>query len=267
MSLRNDLGLLNSIEYPRTAEGFINWRAMLKPEHLYVNPSYEDELKTRFNVKSTRDIDVTKCEDKHLLVLLEGWRYLMKLRGVKSVNVKMDYVSNEKATATCTIEFLGNFETNGESFTWADTASASLYSVTGSFQLHLEAMAANRALARCVRAALGIKIYGKDEFDAKANEKFENALKAGTNPLLPQTASNSDAQTAISPQEKLRDDCATLGYTFESLKTRSCEAYVTHPQDFTTDPNTWEDWDSIPRRDVYTLSMKIKEAKAKKKKA
>ncbi|MBF0442918.1 MAG: hypothetical protein HQK54_13510 [Oligoflexales bacterium] len=267
MSLRDESGLLKSVEYIRTPEGFINWRAMLKPEHLYVNPSYEDELKTRFNVKSTRDIDVTKCEDKQLLVLLEGWRYLMKLRGVKSVCLKMDYVSNEKATATCSIEFIGNFETGGESLTWADTASASLYSVTGSFQLHLEAMAANRALARCVRAALGIKIYGKDEFDAKANEKFENALKTGVNPLLPQSSPHADAQTAISPQEKLRDDCSSLGYTFEALKTRSAEAYVTHPQDFTSDPNTWEDWDSIPRRDVYTLSVKIRDAKAKKKKA
>ena len=264
--LRDHNGLLRNVEYPRNPDGFVNWRAMLKPEHLYVNPDYEDELKMRFGVKSRRDIDVTQCEDKQLLVLLDGWRYLLRLRGVKAVDIKMDYVSNEKAAATCTVELIGNFETNGEPMRWADSGSASLYSVGGSFQLHLEAMAANRALARCVRAALGVRIYGKDEFDSEANKKFESALKSGTNPLLEtKVETTTSASVSISPQDKLKEDCDLLGFTFDVIKARSMETYTQTPEEFTSDPSTWTDWESIPRRDVYTLSVKIKNGKKKKK--
>ena len=85
-SLRDSLGLIKGQEYPRLPDGRINWRAMLKPEHLYVNPDYDVELKTKFGVQSRRDIDVTKCADHELLVLLEGWRYLLRLRGVRALS-------------------------------------------------------------------------------------------------------------------------------------------------------------------------------------
>lgn len=265
--LRDHNGLLRNVEYPRRPDGFINWRAMLHPEHLYINPDYEEELKTRFNVKSRRDIDVTQCEDKQLLVLLDGWRYLLKMRGVNSVDIKMDSITPEKAAATCSIEFIGNFETNGQPMRWSDVGSASLYSVTNTFQLHLEAMAANRALARCVRAALGIRVYGKDEFDSEANSKFEQALKSGVNPLLEPKAEANQPMTvvSISPQDKLQEDCEKLGFTFDVIKGRSIVTYAETPGEFTSDPNTWTDWQSIPRKDTYTLSVKIKKGKAKKK--
>jgi len=271
-SLRGPDGLLRNVDYPRGLNGFVDWRAMLRPEHLYVNPDYETELKTRFNVKSRRDIDVTQCEDRQLLVLLDGWRYLLKMRGVQSIKVTMDHVSNEKAAATCTIKFIGNFETNGEPFEWSDVGSASLYSVSGSFQLHLEAMAANRALARCARAALGIRIYGKDEFDSEANGKFEDALKTGTNPLLAKEDTGAAIAEAvreavsISPQDKLKEDCSKLGFSFDIIKERSAVSFAANPTEFTSDPQTWTDWDSIPRRDAYTLSVKVKNGKGKGKK-
>lgn len=231
-NLRDSNGLLKTFNYPRNPDGSVNWRAMLLPEHLYVNPDFEDELKVKFNVKSRRDIDVTKCADHQLLVLLEGWRYLLKMRGVRSVDIKMDHISNEKASATCSIELIGNYETNGEPIRWSDSASASLWSVSGSFQAHLEAMAANRAFARCVRAVLGIKIYGKDEYDPKANAEYVKALKNGdikipdapsaVSPLpFPETKTDSTESSvnnsSLAPWQLLRDKCASMSHTSAAI--------------------------------------------------
>jgi hypothetical protein len=274
-SLRSSNGLLKTVTYPRNLDGSVNWRAMLLPEHLYVNPDFEDELKVKFNVKSRRDIDVTKCADYQLLVLLEGWRYLLKMRGVRSVDIKMDHISNEKASATCSIELIGNYETNGEPIRWSDSASASLWSVSGSFQVHLEAMAANRAFARCVRAVLGIKIYGKDEYDPKANAEYVKAIKNGdikvsdapgsVSPLpLPETKAesigSSGNNSSLAPWQLLRDKCASMSHTFESIR----KSAISNKADFRSDPGQWKDWEAIQPADVYTLLSKITATKKSK---
>jgi len=267
---RNDLGLLENIEYIFNADGTINWRAMLKPEHLYVNPDFEKDLKEKFGVKSRKDIDITKCDDNQLLVLLEGWRYLLKLRGVRAVNVRMDSISETKAAATCFIDFIPNFE-NPEGLTWSSSASASLYNVSGSFQLHLEAMAENRAFARCVRAALGVKIYGKDEFDSNANKAFENALQTGSNPILNAVTGKSEAKEAptapvvITPQDTLAKLCSNLdkngSHSFDKIKQQA----IANLAIFDSDPNDWQKFDDIPNKDVWTLLTKINQAAASKK--
>ena len=260
---RDELGLLSHIHYPKNPDGTINWRALISPAHLYVNPDYEAELKTRFNVSSRRDIDVTKVPDHQLLVTLDGWRELLRLRGYRSVRYPILTSSATLASATCEIEFLGNYETNGQAVIHSDTADASVYSVSGKFQLFLSAMAANRAFARTVRTFLNVPIYGKDEFDPEANKGFETALKSGSNPLI------TPVEAAVEPKSReftgkglLKDKCSNRKkvITFEALKTRAIEV-----GDLTSDPSTWESFDSIPDLDAYTLLTRIEKSDTEKK--
>lgn len=259
---RGPNGLLVDYVHQFNADGSVNWRASLLPEHLYVNPDYEKELKMQFGVTSRRQIDVTKVEDRKLLVLLDGWRHLLKLRGFKSVIIKMDSVTPEKAAATCTIELIGNYETGGQPITFSDSASASLYSVSGSFQLHLEAMAANRALVRCARAALGVKIYGKDEFDAEANAQYLKELESG---LSPQKVSVSETSSSGKPDikawERVRTVATQKGFTFEQVRTSAQGVFDKCAKDpefaktnrLNVDPSTWTDFSSIDGLDAYTI--------------
>jgi len=262
---RNADGLIEGVEYARNADGSINWRAMIKPAHLYINREYESELKARFNKKSVWDIDVTQVEDKHLLILLAGIKDLARLRGYRSVRQKVDSVTNEKAVVTCEIEFIGNYETGGEPIVFSDVGSASLYSVSGTFQLHLEAIAANRAFVRCVRNALGVNIVGKDEFDARANSAYsEDLAKNGRSPILAVAKEGFTAEVSgFTVQHKLAEKCTSLGaeYTFEKIKERAMQL----KEQFKSDPATWTGFDeSIPQPDCFTLLDKLREVAEKK---
>lgn len=273
---RDTNGLLTCYAHHFNGDGSVNWRAMLLPEHLYVNPDFEKELKMQFGVTSRRQIDVTKIEDKKLLVLLDGWRYLLRLRGYRSIDIKMDSVTPEKAAATCTIELIGNYETQNQPITSSDSASASLYSVSGSFQLHLEAMAANRALIRCARAMLGVKIYGKDEFDGEANAQYLRDLESG---LSPQKMVASEIAPSGKPDikawERVRTVATQKGFTFEQIKGRATElneqckkdAELAKTSRLINDPNTWTGFESLDGGDAYTiLTLMEKAGKATKNK-
>ncbi len=259
---RDSDGLLSAIHHPRRPDGRIDWRAMVSPQFLYVNPDYEDELKTRFNVKSRRDIDPTKVPDNQLLIMLGGWEELLRLRGYKSHKYPILISRDGAVSVTCEIEFLGNFETDGHHVTHSAAAGANLHSVSGKFQLHLEAMASNAAFARCVRTFLNVPIYGKDEFDSDANKQFENKLKNGENPLIaPKIEATSQQDMSTDPHGWLRGKCLNRkkAITFEALKTRACEI----KEGWVTDPQTWKGFgkdEGIGPRDIWTLGNMIDKA-------
>ena len=265
---RDEFGLLKGVQHQFNEDNSVNWRACLLPEHLYVNPDYEKELKMQFGVTSRRQIDVSKVEDRKLLVLLDGWRHLLKLRGFKSVNIKMDSVTPEKAAATCSVELIGNYETGGIPITFSDSASASLYSVTGSFQLHLEAIAANRAFVRCVRAALGVKIYGKDEFDSDANAQYLKDLEGGLTPQKIVTTETGTSKPDIKAWERVRTVATQNNFTFEQIKARAIELYEKCRTDvelaktsrLINDPSTWTGFDSLDGGDAYTILTLMEKA-------
>lgn len=257
---RDSQGLLTSVNYLRKPNGAIDWRGMINPSFLYINPDYEVELKTRFNVKNRRDIDPTKVEDHQLLITLGGWQELLRLRGYKSLRYPIMTSRDGYAAVTCEIEFIGNFETNGQPIIHSDSASASLYSVTDQFQLFLESMATNRAFARCIRTFLNIPIYGKDEFDPEANKAFKEAVKSGNNPLIApkQTVESQGTSSATTGVGLLKDKCQNRKkpISFEMLKVSANKIKA----DLTSDPQSWESFDNIPPLDSYTLLTNIERA-------
>lgn len=283
--LRDENGLIKGVTYPRDPLGRIDWRKLIQPAHLYVSPDYQVEVMTRQNVKTKWDIDVTKCEDKELLITLAGLKYLAHLRGILSTSQPTLHVSATEVVCTCSIEFEPNFE-NPNGLVSSGTATASLYNVSGKFQLYLSSMAHNRALTRAIKDALRIEILGFDEVDFKASRAFEDALKTGDNPLVahaqarvPAAAQEPEPKDKFSTQpfgflEKL---CVEKGITFEKLKARAIELRAELEFDQGTargekiaesfDPANWTGFneESIMARDAITLIDKIKAAKKSKK--
>lgn len=269
---RDELGLLKNVTYPRRADNSINWRACLLPEHLYVNPEYETILCTQFNVKKRWDIDVTKCEDKQLLVNQAGWNHLCFLRGLKAVTPGQPVALPGEVHMSVIVEFIPNFE-NPYGLIRGDSATASVYTERSKFQLHLASMAFNKAFARAVRLALRVPIYGQDEFaDDKMAKDFEEAVKSGANPLLSSTKAASE-QTDAKPagydgNAFLATRCAELNrngsHSFEKIKAHA----ITIKDELSADPSTWTSFESVSRKDAFTLVDKInKAAEVKKVKA
>lgn len=159
---RNKYGLINSsdINYIYNEDGTINWRAMIKPQYLVPNR------------QKTQETDVSKLEDKDLLILLGGIKELAQIRGYTDVTYKV-VSSNENYFATsCRITWLPNYETEGREISFESLADASINNTKSFARYFLAAIAENRAFVRCVRNFLKINIVGQEELgDAKLIEE------------------------------------------------------------------------------------------------
>ncbi len=252
---RNELGLLEGIEYKFNPDGTVNWRAMIEPQFLVVKKESKDAVEKQFG-KKTNEIDLREVEDRHILILLGGIKKLAQLRGVKSVKQKLEYCSNDKSACVCEIEFIPNFENSNQSYIFSDVGSASFFSTTGEFQLVLEAIAANRAFVRCVRNALGINIVGRDEIDdtasAKAREKSPLQQK--------EESEDSNSSGGFKPQDTLKTLCQQRKISFEDIK----KAALAKVGEFSEKPEIWKDFSDIPSLDCFTILNKLHSADEKK---
>ena len=169
---RNELGLLEdpSIPYEFNEDGSVNWRKMIKPEYLVSNKQNTDET------------DVSKLDDRDLLILLGGIKELAQVRGYHSVEHKVITANPEYVCVVCSIKWIGNYETGGESVTFEAIADTHPDNTTSFTRSYLSAMAENRAFVRCVRNFLKINIVGKDEIGAKQPFKEEMVVE---NPMAP----------------------------------------------------------------------------------
>ena len=151
---RNQYGLLEdkNIKYEFNENGTVNWRKMIKPEFLVANRDRTDET------------DTSKLEDTELIILLGGLKDLAHVRGYKSVTYKILEASPEYVCASCSIEWIGNYETeSNETVTFEALADAGLKNTEGFSQMYLAAIAENRAFCRADRNFLRINIVAKEE--------------------------------------------------------------------------------------------------------
>jgi len=161
---RNEFGLLEGVEYKFNEDGSINWRAMIKSEHLYPNREWFDFRKLPMPES------VEGLADNQLLIKLSGIKELAKLRGYNSVTYKINTVSDTYATAVCEIYWMPSYETSGVAQAFASTANATSENCSGFGLKFLEPIAENRAFVRAVRNYLNIHIVGDDEIDKSKNK-------------------------------------------------------------------------------------------------
>ena len=172
---RNQYGLIEdkTLNYIFNDDGTINWRKMVKTEHLVPNR------------QKTQEIDVSKLQDKDLLILLGGIKELAQIRGYTSVEYKVVAASESYFATSCKITWLPNYETGGREVVFESLADATVNNTKSFARFFLAAIAENRAFVRCVRNFLKINIVSQEELgDAKL---LDDSSSVNENPTSPQS--------------------------------------------------------------------------------
>ena len=170
---RNQYGLLEdkSLNYVFNDDSTINWRKMVKTEHLVPNR------------QKTQETDVSKIQDKDLLILLGGIKELAQFRGYTSVEYKVVAASESYFATSCKITWLPNYETGGKEIVFESLADATVNNTKNFARFFLAAIAENRAFVRCVRNFLKINIVSQEELgDAKL---IDDSVSQNENPTSP----------------------------------------------------------------------------------
>ena len=167
---RNEFGLLENppIPYVFNEDGYVNWRKMIRPEFLVANK------------QRTQETDISKLEDKDLLILLGGIKELAQIRGFTCVSYDVPEAGSNYVIASCYINWIGNYETSNVDVSFQSLADASPDNTQSFARNYLAAIAENRAFVRCVRNFLKINIVGQEEVGVKVIEE-----PGSDNPISP----------------------------------------------------------------------------------
>lgn len=227
--IRNKYGLIEdeTVTYHFNEDGTVNWRKMIKPEFLVANRDRTDET------------DITKLEDNELIILLGGLKDLASVRGFKSVTYKIHEASPEYVCASCTISWIGNYETEqGEPVVFESVADAGIKNTESFGQMYLAAIAENRAFCRAVRNFLRINIVAKEEI---------KNVKIST----PAPSSN-----AASPDLFLKNLMKEKKITFESIKGKMVNEKV-------DGADAWSSIKDIPRLKMFEIIERMQKKAVK----
>lgn len=255
-SLRRDKnGLLSNLKYIFKEDGSIDWRKMVKPEYVVVRKECEKEVLEKYGKKTLEEVDKTQIDDKYLLLLLAASKQLLRLRGFLAVNQHVDDVKDTKATVTCSINFIGNYETEGHVVTFSDVGSASIENTKDFGQKYLESIAANRAFVRAVRNFLGINIVGQDEVETVGSP----------------TAADEPPQLGSVNSRALLQKATEAGKTFAQIKEGCTNLYnaeiaAKKKPTYNSDPATWNRVEDIPGADAFTVIGQLVQSIQKNKK-
>ena len=225
---RNQYGLIEdqTLNYVFNDDGTINWRKMVKTEHLVPNR------------QKTQETDVSKLQDKDLLILLGGIKELAQIRGYTSVEYKVVAASESYFATSCKITWLPNYETGGREVVFESLADATVNNTKSFARFFLAAIAENRAFVRCVRNFLKINIVSQEELgDAK---------------LLDDSSSVNENPT--SPQSLLEKVMKEKNINFETLKKRLIKDKFDNAENL----NSISD---IPKVKLFELIDRIKKIK------
>lgn len=177
--IRNSDGLIEGVEHPLDELGFPNWKEMVPKEFVALNKQAYAAEGINVDVLSPEEVETFKAgaAETHKLILLGGFKYLARLRGILSQEFRLVDSDRDVAKVSCTIKFIPNFE-NPEGLTMTTVMSQLKERTDPRFAQYLEALASNRAFIRCVKEALNINILGYEEIDQ--TEKVEVKVKPGS---------------------------------------------------------------------------------------
>lgn len=236
---RDDNGLLENVSYQFNEDGSINWRAMIKEEHLFPNRSWFESR----GKDCPRSID--GLADHQLLIKLAGIKELAKLRGFESISYDTVKCDEGHVAVTCNIKFISNYETGGTPVCFQDMANATLNNTSSFATKFLETIACNRAFVRCVRNFLNVHIVGDDEIDKsdKGNSVSSKSSAIKENPFSPITTLIKKAEASL--------NCTD----FSDFKNHIREWWRSKVTGVYQNDNisNWENWSDISERDARIL--------------
>ena len=188
---RNSFGLLSNVDYEFAEDGSVNWRSMIKDEHLFPNRSWFD-LRKKDMPRSIQGLG-----DHQLLIKLSGIKELAKLRGFTDVSYEVVKCQPDHVAVICHMKFLPNYETGGQPVEFQDMANATLDNTSSFATKFLETIACNRAFVRCVRNFLNVHIVGDDEIDKSNNPGGAPANRSVSPTLTPHSMVESLAKEKL----------------------------------------------------------------------
>lgn len=234
---RDEHGLLKNIQYVFNEDGSVNWRAMIKDEHLFPNKAWF-ELRNKDVPRSAEGL-----KDHQLLIKLSGIKELARLRGFSSVSYSMDKCEIDHVAVTCKTIFIPNYETGGEPVSFQDIANASTQNTSSFATKFLETIACNRSFVRCVRNFLNVHIVGDDEVDKSSPNSNTSKPAEKRDPFSPVTTLINRAKNVLSVE------------SFEDFKPHIKKMWQEKKEGVYQNPNveTWKDWSNISVKDAKVL--------------
>ena len=242
-------GLVDGVTYIRQPSGRISWKEMIDPAYIVFNRKLDEELTKIYGAASDKLVyaDVIKeksVEDKHILILLQGFVELAELRGYISAPVSIVHVTpGQNVTAQCHITWLPNCEEPYQKLSSGEGDAT--FENTGGFG-YLAAVAGNRAFTRAVRRGLRIPILGFDEIAEKDNLMAEPSPNQSSKPL--------------DPHMILAQQVEKSGTTFEKVK----KGAIKSRDKFQSDPTTWTTFSDVPPLDCAVIIGLLKKSEAEK---
>ncbi len=253
---RDNLGLLKNVTYVFNEDGTVNWRAMVRPEHLFFNNQKAADIAKRFNLDTARvkyakvaEFDQKLIDDSHVLISLAGIRYLARLRGYETIKSRLVTSTPEFASVETHITWLPNFETDFQYETCPDGADAGLHNTFEFAQRYLTAIAFNRAFVRAVRGYLQIKIVSNEEMGPDTPRP-----QAGREPEV-----DAGASMAMTPKTLVEAQYVKLAtkYKWKSFKDfteQLCLGFVDNKKySFESNPREWNSAADASWNDLNTL--------------
>ena len=237
---RNDFGLLENTDYIFNPDGSVDWRSMIKEEHLFPNRGWFESRKQHMP-KSIEGLG-----DHQLLIKLSGIKELAKLRGFSSCHYETVKCEHDHVAVSCSIQFIGNYETNGHSVLFEDMANATLNNTSSFATKFLETIACNRAFVRCVRNFLNVHIVGDDEIDKSDSPQPEISHAS-----------------SLSPQGMLKTmlqnkQINTIDMFLDELRLWHKEGLYKVDVD-NIDPSSWSDFFDIPAKNAREFIKILKQ--------
>ena len=222
---RPDNGLIDGVDYTFNEDNTINWRAMIKTEHLVPDRN------------KTSETDVTRLPDTQLIILLGGIKELAQIRGYTSVKYAIKCPSPDYVVTTCSIDWIPNYETESKAVTFSAIGDASPNNRNSFAKNFLGPIAENRAFVRCVRNFLKINIVSKEELPG---ESF---------PRQTGVSEESEAGTLSPPYNLLEAAMKAKNVSLANIKKRlSDEGYE----------KAINELEDIPKVKVFELIERIK---------
>ena len=235
---RDENGLLKNVQYVFDEGGSINWRAMVKEEHLFPNKAHFE----RFNKPLPKSIEGLK--DHQLLIKLSGIKELARLRGFDSVHYEMVKCEQNHVAVKCGISFISNYET-GERVLYEDMANATTNNCSSFAVKFLETIACNRAFVRAVRNFLNVHIVGLDEMDTSDPSTTQQSSQSSTSFSIQSTLEKNSKEYA-----KCSNFECFKGYL---LELKNSNAYLN------SEAESWESYSDIPSKEARILLKLLKD--------
>lgn len=238
---RDENGLLQNVQYIFNEDGSVNWRAMIKEEHLFPNKSHFEMYKKP--VPKT----IKGLKDNQLLIKLSGIKELARLRGFDSVSYETVKCQQDHVAVKCCVCFIANYETQ-EKVYYEDMANATFNNTSSFATKFLETIACNRAFVRAVRNFLNVHIVGDDEIDKSDPSKkpaFSDADSSSAAMLSP----NSVLETVVSKEL----NCNSFSEFKDELRNLWTENLYRNDK-----AKEWESFEDIPAKEARVLIKLVK---------